>query len=100
MATIITSLTNFTRLGPNTDSDMMDVMGGGDALEELKEDKMNTLGNQDPNQKENGTIAAKGDDEDDGDWDTPPADHGLTDVLKAFTLVQEKFNEKFRKMWA
>jgi hypothetical protein len=101
LATIITSLTNFTRLGPNSDADIMDVMGGGDALEEQRDDKANNLGQEDPKEKENGKIAgANEDDDDDEDWDKAPADHGLTEVLKAFTLVQEKFNEKFKKMWA
>lgn len=46
LATIITSLMNFMKLTPESDVDLLDVMGSGDVFEESKDDKVAELENE------------------------------------------------------
>ena len=39
LATVATTIENFTKASPSGDADMIDVMGGGDAFEEQRGDE-------------------------------------------------------------
>lgn len=82
LATIVTSLSNFMKLTPESDLEMIELQGSGDAAEEA--------------------AGGAGDDPTTvDDAGTPPNDgEGLMMVLKAFKMLQGDFNEKFKKMWA
>ncbi|KAF2097657.1 P-loop containing nucleoside triphosphate hydrolase protein [Rhizodiscina lignyota] len=97
LATIVTSLTNFIKAGGDDDLDMSDVRGSGDVAEELAGES-----------KANGKATADDDDEDKSDnatdislpsW-TADGGAGLPHVLKAFEMLKDEFNEKFKAMWA
>ena len=124
LATIITSLTNFMKLSPSSDADMIDVMGGGDVWEEQQDDM--TIEQQEARDRAQCSKASKkalGEHEGDGEpvpesWeDTSPraktnpeavleletqAESGeeLLNVLKAFQILKDRFDEKFKKIWA
>lgn len=106
VATIITSLTNFMKLSPNSDADMIDIMGSGDAYEEQQDDKAidkqeaQKSGRGDEKDQEGSALMEAGDDGDFDDYEDGENDKGLLKVLKAFKILQEEFNEKFKKMWA
>jgi hypothetical protein len=81
---------NFMKLNPDSDGDMTDVQGSGDAVEEAAGVKVET---------EPGVVAENGDSEgtlslglDDG--------VGLMKVLQAFKLLKEEFDGKFKVMWS
>ncbi|KAI9790002.1 MAG: hypothetical protein M1816_005616 [Peltula sp. TS41687] len=158
LATIVTSLTNFLKLDPASDSDLLDVVGEGDELEIENDaalaqetgaavDETKKLATASARQEGN-SSAAKGrnagkknkladswEDGDDVDVDAPaknsrvlperkckskavnPYDDesdseeseedanskeqgGLIIVLKAFTMLQKQFDERFRAIWA
>ncbi|KAK3063207.1 hypothetical protein LTS18_002227 [Coniosporium uncinatum] len=90
LATIITSLSNFMKLSPESDVGLIDVMGSGDAFEDRKDDV---------------DVDADGGAEQDGDGTGKPAwqgddGRGLLKVLKAFQTLKAEFDETFKKMWA
>ena len=96
LATINTSLTNFMKFSAGRDTDMIDVMGGGDAFEEEQLDK---------------SIRERKPEENDGEGPETPSEasppawetdggKGLLHVLKAFRALADEFNEKFKSMWA
>lgn len=96
LATINTSLTNFMKFSAGSDTDMIDVMGGGDAFEEEQLDK---------------SIRERKTEENDGEGPETPSEasppawetdggKGLLHVLKAFRALADEFNEKFKSMWA
>jgi ATP-dependent RNA helicase DDX60 len=130
LATIVTSLSNFMKLNPYADDDMIDLQGSGDAMEEQQDDI--AIEKQEA-QKVVTEVVAKAEkiaparyaDEEDTrvvpeSWDVaekktkPSVDdteetwdadddetgEGLLKVLKAFKLLQATFTEKFKKMWA
>jgi superfamily II RNA helicase len=127
LATIITSLTNFVKLSPNSDAEMIDVMGSGDTFEEQQDDKAidkqeaQKAGINKESVKESGKPMETSDEvvgvPDSWDTAAPPkaaasraqspaawadgeGEKGLLEVLKAFKILQEEFNGKFKKMWA
>ncbi|OCK83110.1 DEAD/DEAH box helicase-like protein [Lepidopterella palustris CBS 459.81] len=148
LATIVTSLSNFMNLSSSSDTDYAEVMGGGDAANENKEDRdiptdptdlvargvdVESGGAGDQVTGSKGAQAAgaggkkkkgkvvdswddEGEDEDEdessdgeGDWDREsedaddkPAweDGGLLNVLRAFKMLRQDFDTKFRVMWA
>jgi hypothetical protein len=70
------------KLTPESDLDMIDIQGSGDAAEEAAggaEDDSTTVNDAETQI-------------DDGE--------GLMKVLKAFMMLQENFNAKFKEMWA
>jgi hypothetical protein len=79
LATIITSLKNFMKLCPRSDVDMIDIMGSVDAYQEQQDDK--AMDEQD-GQK----IGLEDDLE---NYEDGVDDEELTNVLKAFCIIQE-----------
>lgn len=106
---------------------MIDIMGTGDAFEEQQDDKAidrqeaQKVGIDKENIKESGKPTETRDEvvgvPDSWDTAAPPkeaaaraqspaawaddeGDKGLLKVLKAFKILQEEFNGKFKKMWA
>ncbi|KAF4635733.1 hypothetical protein G7Y89_g2365 [Cudoniella acicularis] len=106
LATIVTSLTNFMKLSPKSDVDMIDIMGSGDANEEQQDDKAINMqdaqnsGCGDEKEQEGSKLLEAEDDDDFSDYVDSKDDSEFINVLKAFKIVQEEFNEKFKKMWA
>ncbi|ORX92235.1 DEAD/DEAH box helicase-like protein [Clohesyomyces aquaticus] len=148
LATIVTSLSNFMKLTPESDLDFTDVRGEGDEEEERKEDTFlptedsgyetastasgivgkNQLGpgiKQElavRNVKKSKKVAESWDDDADEELEIENAEKerkrkmkkaeetgekpaweegaGLLNVLKAFKLLREEFDMKFRAMWA
>jgi hypothetical protein len=78
LATIITALTNFMNLG---DEDMSEVQGSGDVFDE-------TAGVKD----EDAAAPAATLETRDG--------QGLMKVLRAFQLLKQEFDEKFKVIWS
>jgi ATP-dependent RNA helicase DDX60 len=97
LATIVTSLKNFMLLKADDDL-MIDVQGSGDVAEELAGD------NADANGVVNGESADDAKSDSESDFSTPSwgkdGGAGLLHVLKAFAMLQEEFNEKFKAIWA
>lgn len=81
---------NFMKLNPDSDGDMTEVQGSGDAVEEAAGVKK---------EQEPGVV-------DDTESDVPsPAwkldeGEGLMKVLQAFKLLKEEFDLKFKVMWS
>jgi hypothetical protein len=81
---------NFMKLNPDSDGDMTEVQGSGDAVEEAAGVKK---------EQEPGVV-------DDGEGDSAaPAwklddGEGLMKVLQAFKLLKEEFDLKFKVMWS
>lgn len=160
LATIVTSFENFLKLSPDTDANMLDVVGGGEAHETELDQKVGELNLNDtpvshsesvpktqkptsststatagaaPKKKK---VAESWDDEI-SDAESPPEDvggsahsskatekeaingnpggqpgdaddysepawenSGILQVLKAFKLLQQEFDQKFKEMWA
>ncbi|KAF2185444.1 hypothetical protein K469DRAFT_160360 [Zopfia rhizophila CBS 207.26] len=137
LATIVTSLSNFMKLTPESDLDFADVRGEGEEADERQEDELmpedsgyetaSTIptrtakvgGNQQEmtaRQKKK-KVVDSWDDEDLEDEvevenknvknttmqdEEKPAweNGGLLNVLKAFRMLREEFDEKFRAIWA
>ncbi|KAI9783682.1 MAG: hypothetical protein M1839_003530 [Geoglossum umbratile] len=141
LATIVTSLTNFLKLDQMEDSDMANLAGQGDVMEEDAEVKAeeasegpsgkpspqlikgDTLepgpkpqkkkkqavpdtweGEEDIIANEEEAMAAADDESWDGDdadeSDASATEDGLLNVLHAFKMLKEEFDEKFKAMWA
>jgi hypothetical protein len=86
---------------------MIDVLGTGDSYEVHKTDELllkedaETPGNVEPHQEEkSGSEEPLAYDANDAQQSHDEKKHGLLNVLKAFMLVQEQFNEKFKKTWS
>jgi hypothetical protein len=81
---------NFMNLNPDSDGDMTDVQGSGDAVEEAAGVKVETQ----PGvaEEEDSEAAAPTWELDDGE--------GLMKVLQAFKLLKEEFDAKFKVMWS
>lgn len=114
------------KLSPTSDADMIDVMGSGDAREEQEDDKAiekqeaqkAAPGREEAKEKPTEVLDESNDVPDSWDTSAPSntaavgrdqspstsenveKENGLPKVLKAFELLQEEFNEKFKKMWA
>ncbi|KAF2437131.1 P-loop containing nucleoside triphosphate hydrolase protein [Tothia fuscella] len=88
LATIVTSLMNFMKLNPDSEGDMTEVQGGGDASEEAAGIKKE----QEPGVADDGEIDSAAWKLDDGE--------GLMKVLQAFKLLKEEFDLKFKVMWS
>ena len=84
---------NFMNLNPDSDGDMTDVQGSGDAVEEAAGVKKE----QEPG------VAATADDSDSEisspSWELDDG-AGLMKVLQAFKLLKEEFDLKFKVMWS
>jgi ATP-dependent RNA helicase DDX60 len=95
LATVITSLTNFMKPSSASEVDMMDVMGSGDAHEEVEDEKSLA---KTATQNDEGD----GGDEDDSSTCEAGVDHegGLPKVLKMFQALRDSFDEKFKLIWA
>ncbi|KAF2467823.1 DEAD/DEAH box helicase [Lindgomyces ingoldianus] len=142
LATIVTSLSNFMKLTPESDLDFTEVRGEGDEEEERQEDKFvpddsgyetasttSVPGKGGPvkqdiairNVKKSKKVADSWDDDAEEEieeelaaketerklkavelQDKPAWEEGagLLNVLKAFKMLREEFDTKFRAMWA
>jgi len=81
---------NFMKLNPDSDGDMTDVQGSGDAVEEAAGVKVETQPG----------VAEDDDSETSGPaWELDDG-QGLMKVLQAFKLLKEEFDGKFKVMWS
>lgn len=89
---------------PYSDDPMMDLMGGGDAQEESREDKAISNADQvglEADEDALGGTASDGNGDESFDTNSSEPEHaGLPKVLKAFQILQADFDAKFKKMWA
>jgi hypothetical protein len=90
LATIVTSLMNFMNLNPDSDGDMTDVQGSGDAVEEAAGVKVET---------QPGVVEEDGPESSAPAWELDEG-QGLMKVLQAFKLLKEEFDGKFKVMWS
>jgi hypothetical protein len=91
LGTIIASLTKFIDGTSETETNLADIVGSAENME-----------NQQDMEVDEATATLRG--AEDASSDTAPAGEldggGLIKVLKAFRLLAEEFNGKFKAMWA
>jgi hypothetical protein len=108
LATIVTSLSNFMKLTPDSDMDMIDLQGSGDKADEAADAGADS--DSDAESEHSGDSSVEFDDASTmptsvgGDSSVPSwaSDNGagMRKILKAFKMLQADYNEKFKKMWA
>lgn len=82
---------NFMKLNPDSDGDMTDVQGSGDAVEEAAGVKK---------EQEPGVVADESDSEESSPaWELDDG-AGLLKVLQAFKMLKDEFDAKFKVMWS
>jgi hypothetical protein len=81
---------NFMNLNPDSDGDMTEVQGSGDAVEEAAGVKKE----QEPGVTDEGDSDASA-----PAWKLDDGE-GLMKVLQAFKLLKEEFDLKFKVMWS
>lgn len=107
LATIVTSLSNFMKLTPDSDMDMIDLQGSGDKVEEAAGSDTDS----DAESEHSGESSVEYDDASTlptsvGDTESSvpswASDNGagMRKILKAFKMLQADYNAKFLKMWA
>ena len=86
---------------------MTNLVGSGEAFETHKDDQAmdkeeDEKGPDDDKDKPDASMESDNEDtwEDGGNDVEWMEERGLVKVLRAFTLLQEQFNGKFKKMWA
>ncbi|KAI1325090.1 P-loop containing nucleoside triphosphate hydrolase protein [Xylariaceae sp. FL0255] len=122
LATIVTTLMNYLKLSDSSDAEMTDLMGSGEALEEQRDD-IAMEKEEAKKAKQQAAVAApaatkRAKERVADSWESAANDmeletsglsddaesktdgSGLMDVLRAFQLVREEFDAKFKNIWA
>ncbi|KAE9979379.1 hypothetical protein EG327_007041 [Venturia inaequalis] len=111
LATIVTSLSNFMKLTPDSDMDMIDLQGSGDKVEEAAgsdtdsdaESEHSGVSSVDYDDASTLPTSVGGTSVADGEgvpsWASDNG-AGMKKILKAFKMLQAEYNAKFMKMWA